>query len=185
MKAATPAASPLFQARYRCHSGPILLCRLTISVTRFSLARFAASAFGATALAGAAAVIGGAAVIGAPGLAQSAAPAGKPATLETMNAMALAAAVNVCELAVEQKVPVQTAVISNAKAITYVVTATNGSQIAGAGKLEANQIVNGTIVQIVGRVKQGCYQKITAADKKFLDEVIAQFTAQTKDQPKK
>ncbi len=102
-----------------------------------------------------------------------------------MNDMALAAAVNVCELAVEQKLAVQSAVLSNAKAITYVVTAAHGSQIAGAGKLEAAQIVNGTIVQIVGRVKQGCYAKITTADKKFVDEVIAQFTAQTKQQPKK
>jgi predicted ThiF/HesA family dinucleotide-utilizing enzyme len=160
----------------------MLFPHLTDSVTRFSLARFAASAFGATALAGATALVG------APGLAQSAAPAGaaaKPASLETMNAMALAAAVNVCELAVDQKVPVQNAVISNAKAITYVVTATNGSQIAGAGKLEASQIVNGTIVQIVGRVKQGCYPKITTADKKFVDDVIAQFSAQAKQQPKK
>ena len=38
----------------------------------------------------------------------------------------------------------------------------------------------------MGRVKQGCYAKITADDKKFVDEVIAQFTAQaTKAQPKK
>jgi hypothetical protein len=130
------------------------------------------------------------ALLGAPGLAQSAAPAAaaaktaKPASLETMNAMALAAAVNVCELAVEQKVPVQNAVISNAKAITYVVTATHGGQIAGAGKLEASQIVNGTIVQIVGRVKQGCYPKITTDDKKFVDDVIAQFAAQAKQQQK-
>ncbi|PHX68557.1 MAG: hypothetical protein CK549_00260, partial [Cyanobium sp. Baikal-G2] len=99
---------------------------------------------------------------------------------------ALAAAVNVCELAVEQKLAVQNAVISNAKAITYVVTTAHGGQIAGSGKLEAAQIVNGSIVQIVGRVKQGCYAKITAADKKFVDEVIAQYTAQaTKAQPKK
>ncbi|WP_254996209.1 hypothetical protein [Cyanobium sp. Aljojuca 7D2] len=127
-------------------------------------------------------------MLGAPGLAQSSAPAAaaaKPASLETMNDMALAAAVNVCELAVEQKVPVQNAVISNAKAITYVVTATHGGQIAGAGKLEASQIVNGTIVQIVGRVKQGCYPKITTADKKFVDDVIAQFSAQAKQQQKK
>jgi hypothetical protein len=151
--------------------------RPTVSVSRSPLAWIAASALGTTAL-----------LLGPSALAQSgAAPAAaaKPASVETMNDMALAAAVNVCELAVEQKVPVQNAVISNAKAITYVVTASHGGQIAGAGKLEASQIVNGTIVQIVGRVKQGCYPKITAADKKFVDEVIAQFTAQTKQQQKK
>ena len=101
-----------------------------------------------------------------------------------MNDLALAAAVNVCELAVEQKLPVQNGVISSAKAITYVVSSVHGSEIAGTGKLEASQIVNGTIVQIVGRVKQGCYPKITADDKKFVDEVIAQFTAQAKQQKK-
>ena len=146
-------------------------------MSRSPLAWIAASAVGTTAL-----------LLGAPALAQSgaaAAAAAKPASVETMNAMALAAAVNVCELAVEQKVPVQNAVISNAKAITYVVTATHGGQIAGAGKLEAAQIINGTIVQIVGRVKQGCYPKVTAADKKFVDEVIAEFTAQAKQQQKK
>ncbi|MCP9909902.1 trypsin-like peptidase domain-containing protein [Cyanobium sp. BA20m-p-22] len=99
------------------------------------------------------------------------------APIVRMNDLALAAAVNVCELAGARKVPAQNAVISNAKAITYLVTSVYGSEIAGTGKLEASQIVNGTIVQIVGRVKQGCYAKITDADKKFVDEVIAQFTA--------
>jgi len=165
----------------------MLFPRPTVSVSCFSLARLAASALSATAFAGVTAVAGATALLGAPGLAQSSAPAAaaaKPASLETMNDLALAAAVNVCELAVEQKVPVQNAVISNAKAITYVVTATHGGQIAGAGKLEASQIINGTIVQIVGRVKQGCYPKITTADKKFVDDVIAQFSAQSKQQQK-
>jgi hypothetical protein len=154
----------------------MLLHRSTVSVFRSRLAWIAVSALGTTAL------------LGAPTLAQTgaAAPAAaKPASLETMNDLALAAAVNVCELAVEQKLPVQKGVLSNAKAITYVVSTVHGSQISGAGKLEANQIANGTIVQIVGRVKQGCYAKITTADKKFVDDVIAEFTAQTKQQPKK
>ncbi|MCP9908905.1 hypothetical protein KBZ15_03100 [Cyanobium sp. BA20m-p-22] len=149
-------------------------------MTRLSLAWITASAIGAPAL------LGATALLGAPALAQSAAAPAKPVSIETMNDLALAAAVNVCELAVEQKLPVQNGVISNAKAITYVVSTLHGSEIAGTGKLEASQIVNGTIVQIVGRVKQGCYAKITDADKKFVDEVIAQFTAQAnKQQPKK
>lgn len=168
---------PLPLNRNGWHSGLKLFCCPPVSVSRISLAWIAASALCTSAL------------LGAPALAQSpgaAAAAGKPISLETMNDLALAAAVNVCELAVEQKVPVQNAVISNAKAITYVVTAVHGSQIAGSGKLEASQIVNGTIVQIVGRVKQGCYSKINAADKKFVDEVITQYTAQmNKAQPKK
>jgi hypothetical protein len=91
-----------------------------------------------------------------------------------MNDMALAAAVNVCELAVEDKVPVQKSVLSNAKAMTYVVTNVYGSQVAGVGRLTADQIANGSIVQVVGRVRQGCYDKLTAADKKFIDDILAE-----------
>lgn len=171
------ARYPLPPVQNGWHSGFMHFRCSPISVSRFSLAWIAASALSTSAL------------LGAHALAQSpgaASAATKPISLETMNALALAAAVNVCELAVEQKFAVQNAVISNAKAITYVVTAVHGSQIAGSGKLEAAQIVNGSIVQIVGRVKQGCYPKITTADKKFIDEVIAQYTAQaTKAQPKK
>jgi transcriptional accessory protein Tex/SPT6 len=47
--------------------------------------------------------------------------------------------------------------------------------VAGAGKLEAEQIANGTIMQIVARVKQGCYAKLTATDKKFVDDVISEL----------
>jgi hypothetical protein len=99
-----------------------------------------------------------------------------------MNDLTLAAAVNVCNLAVEQKVPVQAATIASAQSITYVVTAKYGSQIGASGKLEVSQIVNGSIVQIVARVKEGCYPKITAADQKFVDSVIADFTKQMKAQ---
>lgn len=116
-----------------------------------------------------------------PALAQAAALA-KPASMETMTDLSLAAAVNACELAVESKIPVQNTVISNAKAITYVVTSRYGSQIGSSTKLQAEQIVNGSIVQIVARVKQGCYPKLNAADKKFVDEVIADFEKQVKAQ---
>jgi hypothetical protein len=92
-----------------------------------------------------------------------------------MNDMALAAAVNVCELAVEEKVPVQKSVLSTAKAMTYVVTNIYGSQVAGAGRLEAEQIANGSIIQVVGRVRQGCYDKLTAADKKFIDDILEEY----------
>jgi hypothetical protein len=77
-------------------------------------------------------------------------------------------------------------VISNAKAITYVVSSRYGSQIGNSGKLQAEQIVNGSIVQIVVRVKQGCYPKLNATDKKFIDDVVADFEKQMKTQaPKK
>ncbi len=88
--------------------------------------------------------------------------------------MALAAAVNVCELAVEEKIPVQKTVLAMAKAMTYVVTNRYGAQVAGAGKLQPEQIANGSIVQVVGRVRQGCYDKLNATDKKFVDDVLSE-----------
>jgi len=99
-----------------------------------------------------------------------------------MNDMALAAAVNVCELAVEEKVPVQKSVLSTAKAMTYVVTNVYGSQVAGVGRLTAEQIANGSIVQVVGRVRQGCYDKLTAADKKFVDDILAEVNRAAESQ---
>ena len=57
----------------------------------------------------------------APALAQPApggAPA-SPASVDTMNDLNLAAAVNVCNLAVEQKVPVQAATIAGGESISY------------------------------------------------------------------
>lgn len=119
-----------------------------------------------------------------PSLAQAAAAA-KPASMELMNDLSLAAAVNSCELAVESKVPVQSSVLSTAKAITYVVTSRYGSQIGNTTKLQPEQIANGAIIQTVARVKQGCYGKLNATDKKFVDDVMADFEKQVKAQGKK
>lgn len=117
--------------------------------------------------------------------AQAQGAATKPASLEVMNDMALAAAVSVCELAIEEKLSVQKGVLSAAKAITYVVTSRYGSEVAGSGKLQAEQIANGSIIQVLGRVKQGCYAKLSAADKKFVDEVLAEYEKAVKAQPKR
>ena len=118
-----------------------------------------------------------------PNRAQAQGVAAGPASLELMNDLALAAAVNVCELAVEEKVPVQKTVVSTAKAITYVVTSRYGSQVAGAGKLEAEQIANGSIIQVVGRVRQGCYDRLASTDKKFVDDVMGEYEKAVKSQP--
>ncbi|MEO1001478.1 MAG: hypothetical protein AAFX65_00025 [Cyanobacteria bacterium J06638_7] len=102
------------------------------------------------------------------------APSG-PISQAGMTDMALAAAVNVCELAVEEKLAVQKSVLAMAKAMTYVVTNRYGSEVAGAGRLQPEQIANGSILQVVGRVKQGCYDKLTSADKKFVDDVLEEY----------
>ncbi|MFM7547578.1 MAG: serine protease [Cyanobacteriota bacterium] len=107
----------------------------------------------------------------------------KPAPMELMNDLAITAAVNSCELAVAEKLPVEKAVIASAKAITFLVTNRYGSQVAGAGKLSFERIANGSIIQIVARVKQGCYDRLTAADKKFVDGVLSEVEKAAKSQP--
>jgi hypothetical protein len=151
-----------------------------VLVSRFLLVRTAASghallAAAASATSALALGVASLAVPAAPVLAQAAAAA-KPASMDLMNDLSLAAAVNVCELAVESKLPIEKTVLSTAKAITYVVTSRYGSQVANAGKLQPEQIANGTIIQIVGRVRQGCYPKLGAADKKFVDDVLAEYS---------
>ena len=159
----------LFLLLFGWHSGDYRVC-----------AHFVSRSF----LALSAAVLSALTLQVAPALAQATpgAAAANPASVETMNDLSLAAAVNVCNLAVEQKVPVEAATIAAAQSIAYVVTAKYGSQIAGSGKLEVGQIVNGSIVQIVARVKEGCYPKIAAKDQKFVDSIIADFTKQMKTQ---
>jgi hypothetical protein len=121
-------------------------------------------------------VFGLATAVSLPAAAQAPAAAARPITQDAMNDMALAAAVSVCEMAVEEKVAVQKTVVSAAKAMTYVVTNRYGSQVANAGRLEPEQIANGSIVQIVGRVRQGCYDKLNATDKKFVDDVLTEVS---------
>ena len=122
------------------------------------------------------------AALSLPGTAQAQGAPSGPISQQGMNDMALAAAVNVCELAVEEKVPVQKSVLSTAKAMTYVVTNRYGSQVAGAGRLEAEQIANGSIIQVVGRVRQGCYDKLSAADKKFVDDILSEYNKAVQSQ---
>ncbi|MEX1324762.1 MAG: hypothetical protein AB1Z21_11330 [Synechococcaceae cyanobacterium] len=117
-----------------------------------------------------------------PAAAQTQGAATGPISQQAMGDMALAAAVNVCELAVEEKIPVQKTVLSMAKAMTYVVTTRYGSQVAGAGRLEAEQIANGSIIQVVGRVRQGCYDKLSAADKKFVDDILSEYNKAVQSQ---
>lgn len=122
------------------------------------------------------------AVLPLPAAAQAQGGPSGPISQQGMNDMALAAAVNVCELAVEEKVPVQKSVLSNAKAMTYVVTNVYGSQVAGPGRLTSEQIANGSIIQVVGRVRQGCYDKLTAADRKFIDDILAEVNRAVQSQ---
>lgn len=128
------------------------------------------------------ALLGAVSLLPLPVLAQAApsAASAKPASMELMGDLALTSAVSTCELAVEAKLPVEKSIISHAKAITYLVTNRYGSQVGSSSKLQPDQIANGSIIQTVARVKQGCYAKLNATDKKFIDDVIADFEKQVK-----
>jgi hypothetical protein len=114
--------------------------------------------------------------------ATTAAPA-KPASRELINTLTLVGAVNACELAINSKVPVQTAVISGANSVAFAISSVYNSQIEGiSASLKPEQIANGTVIEMIGRVKQGCYAKLNDTDKKYIDGVITEVQAQLKKQ---
>ena len=169
----------------RCQSGSTPQVRFTVFVSRFPLPRTAASlrilsAAAALVTTGVAAAVMAVAAPSAPVLAQ-AAPAGKPASQDLINDLVLAAAVNSCDLSVQVKTPMEKSVRSSATAIAYVISSRYGSQIANLGKLQQEQIATGAFIQIVGRIRQGCYTKLGAADKKFIDDVMTEVSKNVKN----
>ncbi len=111
----------------------------------------------------------------APVLAQGAAT--KPATQEEVNLYSTRGAVSVCDLAVSEQVPVTKSLVANSRMVAYVIANRHGSEIAGVGssKLGNDQLVQGSYIQIVRWVRQGCYDKLSATDKEVIDKVIAQL----------
>lgn len=102
----------------------------------------------------------------------------KPATMEMINSMTLAAAVSACDLAIGSKLPVQTAVLASSSAISFVVTSQYGSKIDNSPKLQPEQILNGAVIQTIIPIKRGCYSKLNDTDKKFVDDIINQAQKQ-------
>ena len=131
-------------------------------------------------------LIGSALIVPLPSLAQTNSAANKsaqkPAGLEVINSLNLAAAVSACALAIEFKVPLETGIGSNAQAITYVITSQFGGQIVNTTPLQPEQILNGTVVQTVFAVKQGCYSKLNDKDQKFVDQIVTAAEKQLKGQ---
>ena len=111
----------------------------------------------------------------APVLAQGAAT--KPASLEEVNVYNTMGAVSACDLAVGQQVPLAKSLQSNSKMVAYILTTRHGSEIAGYGgsKIDVQRLFEGSYFEIVFRVRQGCYDKLTATDKELVDKVIAQL----------
>lgn len=107
----------------------------------------------------------------------------KPASRELVNTLTVVGAVNACELAINAKVPLQTGVISAANSVTFAITNLHNSQIEGINAtLKPEQLANGNLIEMIGRVKQGCYSKLNDTDKKYVDNVIAEVQAQLQKQ---
>ena len=119
----------------------------------------------------------------APVLAQGAAT--KPASQEELLIYNTMGAVSVCDFAVAQQMPLSKSLPPNSRMVAYILTTLHGSEIAGgrSGKLSYEQLVNGASNYIILRVREGCYDKLTAADKELVDKVVSQLQKEAPAQP--
>ena len=158
-----PAGPSVAQWR---HIGPLTVIHLRVSP-------FATAA---------AAVLAAGAMAPAAVMAQSAppavgAPATRPATDRDVNVYNQMGAVNICVLATKQ-VSLDKSLPANLEMIVSTLNFVHGGIIQGANnnkKLEANQLANGTVFGVVPRIKQMCFDKFSAADKKTIDDLMAQI----------
>jgi hypothetical protein len=106
----------------------------------------------------------------------AAAPAPRPASAAEVEAYSLQAAVTICELAVRSKVGLELTLPATSQSVAFLINRRHGGQIEGiSGKLSAQQLYNGSAVQIISLVKQGCYDKLPAQDRKRVDDAIRQI----------
>ena len=109
----------------------------------------------------------------------------KPATQIELNQLAAAGAITACENNLRNKVAIKDALPSSALGVAWVIDNFHGGLVEGnPNKIATQQLVSGSFVQILGVTKQICYEKFSAADKKFVDEAIASITDQMKSQQK-
>lgn len=130
----------------------------------------------------AAAVLASGSMAPLPARAQAAAPGGaapatRPASDRDVNIYNQMGAVNICVLATKQ-VGLDKSLPASLEMIVSTLNFVHGGIIQGANnnkKLEANQLANGTVFGVVPRIKQMCFDKFTAADKKTIDDLMAQI----------
>jgi hypothetical protein len=94
-------------------------------------------------------------------------------------------AINICVLATKQ-VGLDKSLPANLEMIVSTLNFVHGGIIQGANnnkKLETNQLANGTVFGVVPRIKQMCYDKFTATDKKTVDDLMAQIQKALQGQP--
>jgi len=124
-----------------------------------------------------------------PVMAQAAPPAGaapatRPASERDVNIYNQMGAINICVLATKQ-VGLDKSLPANLEMIVSTLNFVHGSIIQGANnnqKLEPNQLANGTVFGVMPRVKQMCYDKFNAQDKKTIDDLLAQIQKALKGQ---
>ncbi|MEB3199580.1 MAG: hypothetical protein VKK62_03500 [Synechococcaceae cyanobacterium] len=113
-----------------------------------------------------------------PASAQAAgAPQTSPATEKDVNVYSMMGAINICVLSANQ-VPLSKSMPATLDMIVTTLTSLHGGVIQGANdnkKLDTNQLANGTLINVVPRVKSICYDKLVAADKKSIDDTMAQI----------
>jgi hypothetical protein len=111
----------------------------------------------------------------APALAQAVA-APKPATQDEVATYSTMGAVASCDLAVRQQVPLSKSLPATSAMVAYILSTRHGSQIQGVStsKLSNEQLIQGSFIQIVGGIRRGCYDKLSAADKKEVDTIVSQ-----------
>lgn len=115
-------------------------------------------------------------------MAQAAPPAvgaatSRPASDRDVNIYNQMGAINICVLATKQ-VNLDKSLPASLEMIVSTLNFVHGGIIQGANnnkKLEPNQLANGTIFGVMPRVKQMCYDKFTAQDKKTVDDLMAQI----------
>jgi len=107
----------------------------------------------------------------------------KPASGTSITDMSLSHAVNICELAVIAKVPVQTSLATAARAMAYVIQNQHGAQVASTATLTPEQMFDGSLIEIVTKVNSGCLAKLNATDQKTVTTLVAGINAAAKLQP--
>ncbi len=107
---------------------------------------------------------------------QQAAPAAnqRAATTDELNTYIGMGAINMCGLA-QAKVPFKTAVDTNLKMLVSVLYSKHGAKVPGAqAPLTQEQLVNGSLLQLVMRVDGICGKNLPADWKKEFDPLLAQ-----------
>jgi len=113
----------------------------------------------------------------------AAAPGPKPASAKVIRDLSLSHAVNICELAVTAKVPVQTSLATASRAMAFVIATQHGAQVASTSTLTPKQMFDGSLIEIVTKVNSGCLTKLNAADQKTVSTLVAGINAAAKLQP--